>query len=92
MKRLLSISLFVLACMACQKTTLQSDSELGLATPDAVEGYVVGIGFLSGSHPNGDATVSYLGATPTSLVVVPYSASNKTVTVTAQPASGYMID
>ena len=92
MKKLLSISMAMLACAACQKTEVQTETP-EMAAPDAVTGYLVGIGFKNNSQPSlrhGDATLTFNGVTTNQTMVVPEHGS--VVTVKALPDPGYTID
>ncbi len=94
MKKLLFFSTFILACLvSCQKTEIQSNGLPDAASADAIDGYIVGIGFRNQVSPrNGDANVTYNGVTSTDFVIVPFFNGNYNVTVSAIPNSGYIVD
>lgn len=88
MKKILFLfPLISLFCFSCQKTEVQADP--GIASPDAVEGHLVGIGFYGGSHPLGDATIKYGSTSSNTTLTVP---TNAQVQVSALPVSGYVLD
>lgn len=86
-KALFIVPLISLFCFSCQKSEVQSDP--GIASADAVEGHLVGIGFYGGNHPLGDATIKYGSATSNTTLAIP---TNGQVQVTAVPVSGYLLD
>lgn len=91
MKKLMISLSVLLLCLSCQKAQVQAEDDPGIALPNATEGYLVGIGFYGGTHPNGDATLTYEGVTTSSTLTVPVG-SKKQVTVRAIPKPGYKID